>query len=68
MGDPVLAARARLARACRSQDAEAEALARTELTEAHLERVVGMVLLRDHKPRAEAVDRICAMLRAGCAE
>lgn len=64
MGDPVLAARARLARSVRSGDAAAEAAARVELTEAHLERVVGVVLAREHKPRLEVVERICEQLRA----
>jgi hypothetical protein len=64
MSDPVHIARARLARACRSGDPEAEHLARTELTEAHLERVIDFILSREHKPRQEAVERFCARLRA----
>lgn len=63
--DPVHIARARLARACRTGDPEAERLARVELTEAHLQRLVGEVMKREHKPRLEAVERVCQALRAG---
>lgn len=65
MGDPVHVARAKIARAVRAGDEEAEALARTELTEAHLERVIEVILARPDKPRAEAVERVCTRLRDG---
>jgi hypothetical protein len=65
MADPVHIARARLARACRTGDPEAERIARVELTEAHLQRHVAVILQREHKPRLEAVEQVCAALRAG---
>jgi hypothetical protein len=65
MGDPVHIARAKIARAVRSGDEDAEQAARIELTEAHLARLVDTVLARPHKPRLEAIDAVCARLRAG---
>lgn len=64
MGDPIHVARARLARSVRSGDTEAEYQARVELTEAHLDRLVDTILSREHKPRQEAIDRVCARLRS----
>lgn len=63
MGDPVHVARAKLARAVRSKDSDAEYAARVELTEAHLQRTIDLVLERPHKPRPEVVEGICEQLR-----